>query len=155
MAEESLPVAAVPRVSAGVVSRDAGGRVLLVEPTYKDGWEVPGGYVEPGESPLDGAVRELWEELGVPVRPGRLLTVDWAPRDGEGDKLLFLFACGPLPVDGMTFRDGEIGAARYHDPDQLDVLTPARLARRIRHALAVLDHGADPYAEHGLAVAPG
>jgi 8-oxo-dGTP diphosphatase len=42
---------ATPRVAAGVLFRDAVGRVLLVKPTYKDGWEIPGGYVEVGESP--------------------------------------------------------------------------------------------------------
>lgn len=42
---------ATPRVAAGVLIRDAAGRILLVKPTYKDGWEIPGGYVEPDESP--------------------------------------------------------------------------------------------------------
>jgi len=34
---------ATPRVAAGVLFRDAQGRVLLVKPTYKDGWDIPGG----------------------------------------------------------------------------------------------------------------
>ena len=42
---------ATPRVGAGVLFRDGAGRVLLVKPTYKNGWEIPGGYVERGESP--------------------------------------------------------------------------------------------------------
>ena len=75
------------------------GRVLLVHPTYKDTWDVPGGYVERGESPAAACRRELKEELGIDRAPLRLLNVDWAPNDREGDKLLFLFDCGPLGDD--------------------------------------------------------
>lgn len=46
------------------VSRPAG-RVLLVQPTYKPTWEVPGGSVEAGESPAAAAAREVAVELGV------------------------------------------------------------------------------------------
>ena len=34
---------ATPGVAAGVLCHDAAERVLLVKPTYKDGWEIPGG----------------------------------------------------------------------------------------------------------------
>jgi ADP-ribose pyrophosphatase YjhB (NUDIX family) len=40
-----------PRVAAGLLVHDDQGRVLMVKPTYKDGWDIPGGYVEPDESP--------------------------------------------------------------------------------------------------------
>lgn len=46
------------RVGAGVTIVDEDFRILLVEPTYKDTWEIPGGSVEPGESPREGARRE-------------------------------------------------------------------------------------------------
>jgi 8-oxo-dGTP diphosphatase len=46
-----------------VLFRDAAGRVLLVKPTYKNGWEIPGGYVDAGESPRAAAAREVKEEL--------------------------------------------------------------------------------------------
>ncbi len=55
-AEGDKLLVATPRVAAGVLFRDAAGRVLLVKPTYKDGWEIPGGYVERGESPHAAAV---------------------------------------------------------------------------------------------------
>ena len=50
---------------------------MLVRPTYKEYWDIPGGYVEEGESPLQACIREVDEELGVRVEITRLLTVDW------------------------------------------------------------------------------
>ena len=72
------------------------GRVLLVRPTYKPHWDVPGGYVEPGESPTSACAREVREELGIEPMLGSLLVVDWAPNAGEGDKMLFIFDGGEL-----------------------------------------------------------
>ena len=89
-----------PRVAAGVLVHDDQGRILMVKPTYKDGWDIPGGYVEPDESPAQAAERELAEELNLRRTPGRLLVVDWAPHPAEGDKLLFVF-------DGGTLTDSE------------------------------------------------
>ncbi len=54
---------------AGCAVRDGGGRVLLVHRTTPEltQWELPGGKIEPGEHPLDAAIREIKEELGVEV----------------------------------------------------------------------------------------
>jgi 8-oxo-dGTP pyrophosphatase MutT (NUDIX family) len=62
-------------------------------------WDTPGGYVERGESPAAACRRELAEELAIDRTPVRLLGVDWAPSDGEGDKLMFLFDCSDLGED--------------------------------------------------------
>src|SRR3954451_7207137 len=87
----SLPPMARARVAAGVLMHDDQGRLLMVRPTYKDGWDIPGGYVEPDESPAQAAERGLAEELNLRRIPGRLLVVDWAPHPAKGDKLLFVF----------------------------------------------------------------
>lgn len=84
------------RCAADALIRDEADRVLLVDPTYKDGWDLPGGMVEAGESPADAVVRELGEELALAVRPTRLLAVEWVVAHGPWDDLLaFVFDCGP------------------------------------------------------------
>jgi 8-oxo-dGTP pyrophosphatase MutT (NUDIX family) len=145
-----------PRVAAGVLVHDEQGRVLMVRPTYKDGWDIPGGYVEPEESPAQAAQREVAEELGLRRAPGRLLVVDWAPHPAEGDKLLFVFDGGtitPAEVDALHLGADEIAEARYWSPDQLDQLAPARLVNRLRLALEALITARTLYAEHGAPIA--
>lgn len=69
---------ATPRVAAGALFVD-GDRVLLVHKTYGSGWDIPGGYLDRGESPAQACEREIREELGLNRTPGRLLVLDWAP----------------------------------------------------------------------------
>src|SRR5690242_4646399 len=92
------------RMASGVLLSDGEGRVLLVEPTYKPSWEIPGGTVEAGESPYAAAVRELKEELDLPVRPGRLLVTDWVPPRPERTEGLMLIFDGGLLTGEETAR---------------------------------------------------
>jgi 8-oxo-dGTP diphosphatase len=138
-----------PRVAAGVLFRDDAGRILLVKPSYKPGWEIPGGYVEHSESPLAAAVREVNEELGVHLAITDLLVLDWAPHPDEGDKLLVIFRGGILTPDDVTafqLKADEIVQAAFFDASELEQLMPSRLARRVAQAAAG-DHGT--YLEHG------
>ena len=86
---------ATPRIAAGALFVD-GDRILLVHKTYANGWDIPGGYAEIGESPAAACQRELKEELGIQREVQRLLIVDWAPHVREGDKILDVFDCGEL-----------------------------------------------------------
>jgi 8-oxo-dGTP diphosphatase len=122
-------------VAAGALFTNDRGQLLLVRPTYKPYWDIPGGYVEPGESPKAACNREVREELGLAVEVGRMLTVDWAPHPNEGDKLLFIFDGGSLTqaqLDVIRFGDDEIAEYRFVTLDELDELTIPRLARRLR-----------------------
>ncbi|WP_239090879.1 NUDIX domain-containing protein [Asanoa iriomotensis] len=128
------------RVAAGVVFRDGEGRVLLVRPTYKAGWEVPGGAVEADESPLVGARREVQEELGHPFPIGRLLVVDWVAAAPPWDAgLMFLFDGGTLDaasISRIVLPPDELSSFAFVAPDSLDAHLKPRLARRVRAALS-------------------
>jgi len=139
--------------SAGILFFDADGRVMLVEPTYKDHWEIPGGIMEGGETPREACRREVKEELGLDIEPGRLLVVDWAPAPPVGDKVLFVFDGGVLDaakLDTIIFADGEIASYAFVAPDAVSPRVPDRLAKRISSAVAARDACRTSYLEHGL-----
>ncbi|MFD7222919.1 NUDIX domain-containing protein [Streptomyces sp. NPDC059892] len=149
---EAHEAVARPRTAAGVLFFDEAGRVLLVRPTYKPGWEIPGGYLHPGETPSEGAAREVKEEIGITPPIGRLLVADWAPHPAEGDKLLFVFDGGILPADqrARIVLDGEeVDQFAFHQADQIDGLLIPRLARRVRAAIGARARSATAYLENG------
>ncbi|MFF7155293.1 NUDIX domain-containing protein [Streptomyces sp. NPDC008139] len=128
------------RVSADVLLRDEEGRVLLVKPTYKPGWDLPGGMAEANEAPDDAARRELREELGLDVTLHGLLVVDWVPPHGPwDDHLAFIFDGGTLGREEAAFlrpHDDELAEARLVAPDQAAGMLRRRLRKRFLAALA-------------------
>jgi 8-oxo-dGTP diphosphatase len=97
------------RVAADVLVRDEAGRVLLVDPSYKAQWDLPGGMAENNETPRSAAAREFREELGTTLDVGRLLAIEWIAPHGPWDDLLaFIFDGGiltPTQVAGMRITD--------------------------------------------------
>ncbi|MFG1775835.1 NUDIX domain-containing protein [Micromonospora sp. NPDC049048] len=156
MTANEMPPMATPRVAAGALFFDDDeGRVLLVRPTYKETWDIPGGYVEPGEAPRAACIREVEEELGLVVQIGPMLVVDWAPAKNEGDKLLFIFDGHVLPpacTKEISYRDGEIAAHEFVSLKDLSDRMPERLARRIMAATEARRRRRPAYAEHGSIV---
>lgn len=144
------------RMASAVLFRDHDGRILLVEPTYKDDWELPGGTVEADESPYDAAVRELKEELGLSVTPGRLLVVDWVPPlPNRTEGIMFVFDGGLLAAS----RTAEIRLpAQELRGWSWSTLAEARrrlsplLARRAAAALEAVTDGGTRYLEKGLRI---
>jgi len=85
-------------VSAGALIFDCRGRLLILKPTYKSGWTIPGGVMEAtGETPWQACRREVLEECGLDIRSATLVCVDTRPpRPGRCGGIRFLFDCGPL-----------------------------------------------------------
>lgn len=127
------------RVIGHVLFRDENDRVLLVQTTYKQDWELPGGVVEADEPPRVGAEREVFEETGLRVSLGQPLVVDWMPPYlGWDDALEFIFDGGRLDaaaVGRMHPADGEIAALHWVAPGELDAHVTELSARRIRRLL--------------------
>lgn len=145
-----------PRMASGALFFDDQGRVMMLEPTYKDYREIPGGYVEAGESPLQACIREVREELGIEPEIGRLLAVDWAPSPAEGDKVLYIFDGGVLTPElqrRIRLQALEIAAYDFHPTAAVPDLTIPRLARRIQAAAKAHCEERMVYLEHGREVA--
>lgn len=101
---------------AGVILVDERGWILLQErdehaPIDPDSWGLSGGHLEPGESPAEGALRELEEETGVRLDPGRLEEVGLFAADhreayGTWDRMWAYAAAVDLTDADIDCREG-------------------------------------------------
>ncbi|WP_053913147.1 NUDIX hydrolase [Streptomyces sp. TP-A0875] len=144
-------------VAAGVLLFDEHDRVLLVDPTYKPGWEFPGGVVEPGEAPARAGMREVAEETGIRLdEVPRLLVVDWEPPRPPGyGGLRLLFDGGRLDAaqaDGVLLPGPELRDWRFVTEDEAAGLLPPVRYERLRWALRARERGAALYLESGIPV---
>jgi 8-oxo-dGTP diphosphatase len=136
MTPDELPM--IP-VSAGALIFDPTGRLLILKPTYKKGWTIPGGVMEAdGETPWDACRREVREECGIDVRAGRLACTDFRPaRPGRPGGIRYLFDCGradDAALAAITLQPAEIAEYRLASVDTaLTMLRPA-IRRRVRAA---------------------
>ncbi|MFF5840647.1 NUDIX domain-containing protein [Streptomyces massasporeus] len=141
-------IASLPRVLAGAATlfRDREGRVLLVEPNYREGWVLPGGTVESdtGETPRQGARRETAEETGLDREPGRLLAVDWVHGTGRPPVVAYLYDGGVLSEDefkAIRLQEEELLSWRLVPREELAEYLPGTLGGRVLTALDVLADG--------------
>ena len=147
-AQSPAPLPAIP-ASSGALIFDRDRRLLILKPTYKKGWTIPGGVMEAdGETPWEACQREVREECGLQVGQARLACVDFRrPRPARPDRpgrpgrperpggMRFLFDCGTVghaALDGLVLQEEEIAESRLLPlPEALPLLSkPVR--RRVR-----------------------
>jgi len=135
---DAVVLPAIP-VSAGALIFDRAGRLLILKPTYKSGWTIPGGVMEAnGETPWGACRREVREECGIEVRRGRLACMDFRhPKPGRAGGIRFLFDCGRVGEEdlaGIVVQPEEVSEYRLAAlPDALSMLR-GPIRRRVRAA---------------------
>ena len=128
----------VPRIpaSAGALIFDERGRLLILKPSYKKGWTIPGGQIESdGESPWEACSRETREECGLELKRGRLICVDYLrPKANRPGGLRFLFDCGTftdLQLTAITLQAEEIDQHRFTEIAEALALLSGPIRRRV------------------------
>ena len=135
---DAVVLPAIP-VSAGALIFDRAGRLLILKPTYKSGWTIPGGVMEAdGETPWEACRREVREECGIEIGRGRLACMDFRhPKPGRPGGIRFLFDCGRVDdrlMDGIAVQPEEVSEYRLAAlPDALGLLR-GPIRRRVRAA---------------------
>lgn len=136
----------LPRIpaSAGALIFDGRGRLLVVNPTYKAHWTIPGGIMEAdGETPWEACRREVLEEVGLAVEHGRLVAVDFLrPKRAKAGGMRFLFDCGVLAdavLASVTLQAEELSEHRLVEPQKALALLSGPVRRRVRAALGTKD----------------
>jgi len=104
-----------------------GTRILLVRRADNGRWAVPGGYMEPGETFTETCSREVLEETGLRVCPGRLIAVYTSPHvlleypDGSRLQLVVLHFAAEL-VEGELRASLETPAVQYFSREEIERL---------------------------------
>jgi 8-oxo-dGTP diphosphatase len=138
VAQESMSLPAIP-VSAGALIFDSERRLLILKPTYKSGWTIPGGVMEAdGESPWEACQREVREETGLAVSHGRLAAMDFRPaKPGRLAGIRYLFDCGQVADEELAsvkLQPEEISDSRLVSLTEAFTLLRGPLCRRVQSA---------------------
>jgi ADP-ribose pyrophosphatase YjhB (NUDIX family) len=136
--QESLSLPAIP-VSAGALIFDPAGRLLILKPTYKSGWTIPGGVMEAdGETPWEACQREVREETGLEVSRGRLAAMDFRPaKPGRLAGIRYLFDCGQVGDEALAdvkLQPEEISDSRLVSLTEAFTLLRGPISRRVQSA---------------------
>ncbi|MFE7099395.1 NUDIX domain-containing protein [Streptomyces erythrochromogenes] len=141
--------------AASVLFTSADGRILLVQPAYgrTDRWHLPGGGIDSdlGEIPRAAARREVHEELGLDLAPGRLLAVNWSHKPGRPARIRFLYDGGVLDAPTLArirLDPTELLQWRTVPPEELPTLVKGALRRQITACLEARASGAGPLELH-------
>jgi len=141
------------RVIAQGLIRNSAGELLLCELTYKQEWDLPGGVVDPHESPASAVVREVREELQVEVSPRSLVAVNWLPSwRGWDDAMLCVFDLGvdDQVIARAQLEPREIRALHWCTLAEVERYAAAYVTRMLRRlepqteGTAYLEDGSDP-----------
>jgi 8-oxo-dGTP diphosphatase len=137
--EEYLPAIPAIPASAGALIFDQAGRLLILKPTYKTGWTIPGGVMEAdGETPWEACQREVREECGLVVQRGRLACMDFRrPKPDRAGGIRFLFDCGRVSdtvLAGIVVQPEEISEYRLAAIADALGLLRGPIRRRVRAA---------------------
>ena len=107
------------QVVAAVIQADR--RVFATQRGYgpqKNGWEFPGGKIEPGETPRQALIREIREELDTEIAVGdKLLQVDYDSPDFHLSMGCYLCA---VRSGHLTLKEHE--SAKWLSMDELDTV---------------------------------
>ncbi|MEV3857650.1 NUDIX domain-containing protein [Streptomyces sp. NPDC050095] len=142
-------------LGAAALFTNAADDILLVEPSYARHWLLPGGAVEPGEFPRQGAEREVAEEIGLSLPLARVLAVDWEiPAAGTPSRERAFPGEQHTVFDGGTLTDadiarlrpaaGEISTIRFFPPEQAAARMRSHDARRMLAAYRARTEGGAP-----------
>ncbi|MGE5086817.1 MAG: NUDIX domain-containing protein [Bacillota bacterium] len=150
--DDSTPLP-VKRIGSGVLLFYKG-QLLIIQPAYSSDWLLPGGIVEAEESPLEGLVREVQEDLGITITPTQILSVDYVRNvDMMGEYISFLFAAQNLTekeAQQIRLASNDFTDFRFVDIDVALRLLAPRVARRVASTVqSVCEGDKVSYLENG------
>ncbi len=144
------------RMGATALFLDRQNNLLLVKPTYRPFWLLPGGVIEENESPRRACLREVKEELGLDISIEKLLCIDYRSSDDMRSEVLeFIFFGGvlsPNDIQRITLPLAELSEYRFVPLEEALLLVTDRLGKRLSPSLHALKNNVTAYLEDGQRV---
>jgi len=130
-------------VSSAALIFNSKDELLIVKPSYKDHWSLPGGISEKGETPWQTCLREVKEEIGITVSGKKdLACVSYSVFELSGEKreyIQFVFYWGVLPdkeLRGIKVDGQEIINHKFVELGKISDFLSEGTARRVLESTA-------------------
>lgn len=138
-------------IGAVVVIFNEAHQLLLIKPTYKDGWSIPGGGVELDETPLTTALRETKEEIGLDLKEINLVCIAYTPQSGiKPETLQFIFYGGELSKNNIikiNLDKNEHSEFKFVDIQEAIALLDERKKTILPQVIEAIKNGKTVYVE--------
>ncbi len=133
------------------------GKLLIVNPTYKDYWSVPGGVVEKNESPYEAVMREVKEEINLKIKIKKLLVIEYKgiTHTGTTDTYQFMFLGQELNqalINKIELQKEEISEYKIVDIKKAYALLSPHISRRLKVCMKVIQKKETIYIENGESI---
>jgi 8-oxo-dGTP diphosphatase len=141
------------RMAASALFLNEQGNVLIVKPTYRPDWLLPGGLVEEDESPRQACAREIKEELSIETPLDKLLCVEYLSNDTQQtESVQFVFYGGLITasqISSITLPKPELSEYRFSTREEALQLLSCKLARRLPYCFQAIKENTTLYLEDG------
>ncbi len=149
--EEYAKLLPKKQVGTAVLFFNSKDELLVVKPDYRDGWLVPGGSADADESPLQCAVRETREEIGLDLPELRLVGIYYGKSRGVfTDSLKFVFYGGILSDETITkirLQTEELEEYRFAPAEEAIPLLSTSLQKSVPPCLDAIKNNTCAYIE--------
>ncbi|MGC9599370.1 MAG: NUDIX hydrolase [Minisyncoccia bacterium] len=140
------------RMGTGALIFNEKSEVLIVKPTYKGHWSVPGGVVDANESPREACMREIKEEIGLIMPELHFICVAYQRNSGteKGESLQFMFYGGVLiqdTIEQIVISKEEIAEFKFVDMKMALSLLNSALANRLSLSMEAIKKNQPFYLE--------
>lgn len=140
-------------MGSGVLLFDNEGRLLILKPTYKPHWTMPGGVVDVNESPRQACKREIKEEIGLYIKNLRFICVDYkSPEGKKPESLQFYFYGGKLSsskIKEIRLQANELESFKFETINSAKRLLSPAMARRLPKCMIAIKTGKAVCLENG------
>lgn len=139
------------QVGTAVLFFNSKKEILILKPDYKDGWLIPGGSADENESPLQCAIRETREEIGLTITDLKLVGIYYGPTKGFfTDSLKFIFFGGVLDeyqIASIELQKKELEEHRFALPAEAVPLFSPSLQKSIPKCIEAIEREEFVYIE--------